>query len=87
MAAGLPLITSPAGAIPEVITQGVHGFINDASDSDALQRDLRTLCDQPKKRLEMGAACYELIKEKYVIDTAFDRFNGIWNSILPAKGS
>ena len=82
MAAGLPLITSPAGAIPEVITEGVHGFINDASDSNGLKRDLLTLCDQPHQRLEMGAACYKLIQEKYVIDTAFARFNAIWKSIL-----
>lgn len=82
MAAGLPLITSPAGAIPEVLTQGVHAFINDASDSDALERDLRFLCDNPDKRHEMGTACYNLILEKYVIDVAFDRFNSIWKKIL-----
>ena len=73
MAAGLPLITSPAGAIPEVIEAGVQGFINDANDADALERDLLFLCDNPQNRIEMGTAGYNLILEKYVIDTAFAR--------------
>ena len=82
MAAGLPLVTSPAGAIPEVITPGVHGFINEASDSEGLARDLLFLCDNPQKRHEMGLAGYNLILEKYILEDVFSQFNTIWRSIL-----
>lgn len=82
MAAGLPLVTSPAGAIPEVLTQGVHAFINDPNDAEALERDVRYLCNNPKKRHKMGQNCYDLILEKYVITTAFTRFDYIWKKAM-----
>ena len=86
MAAGLPLITSPAGAIPEVLTAKVHAFINPADDAEGLERDLRYLCENPEERQAMGQRCHQLIEERYVIDRAFEHFDHIWRTAIRNAG-
>jgi glycosyltransferase involved in cell wall biosynthesis len=43
MAAGVPVIASPVGGIPEVVVDGVSGFLVAPGDTAALSRFLRTL--------------------------------------------
>ena len=55
MAAGLPVVTCPVGAIPEVVQPGVHGFLNPPGDADALARDVLTLANDPALRARRRA--------------------------------
>jgi len=82
MAAGLPIITTPVGAIPDVLTPQVHGFLNDPNDFEALIRDVQFLIDNPIERLKMGLQCYQLVSSTYELDTVFSRFDRIWNQLL-----
>lgn len=51
MAAGLPVISTKVGGIPELITDGVNGFLVEAGDVQALTEKLLTLCnDKPMQR-------------------------------------
>ena len=55
MAAGLPSLSTPVGAIPEVLVPGEHGYINDPTDADGFYRDLTQLIDNPEKETQHGA--------------------------------
>ncbi|MGG6242664.1 glycosyltransferase family 4 protein [Nodosilinea sp. AN01ver1] len=56
MACGVPIITTPNAAGPEIITDGVEGFIVPIRDADALQEKLEWCYQNPKKLASMGVA-------------------------------
>ena len=82
MASGLPVVTTPVGAIPDVLTPNVHGFLNEPGDSSAFIRDVAFLVDNPTERLAMGTRCYTLVSSEYNLDAVFTRFDHLWNRLL-----
>jgi glycosyltransferase involved in cell wall biosynthesis len=85
MSHALPVVGAPAGAIPEVIEQGVGGFLNPADDAIGLARDVRTLADDPALRHAMGAHNHALVSEVYALDAVFARFDSIWERAAAAR--
>jgi len=59
MAAGLPVITTGVGALPEAVTNGETGRIVPPDDPGALAEAIATLADQPALRAQLGAAARE----------------------------
>jgi glycosyltransferase involved in cell wall biosynthesis len=66
MRAGVPVIGSNRGALPEVINHGVGGYIFDIDDPDALGRLLKSLDRNELSRL--GASGRDLWEREYVAD-------------------
>lgn len=56
MACGIPIITTPNTAGPDIITDGVEGFIIPIRDVDALKAKLEWCYQNPKILKEMGKA-------------------------------
>lgn len=54
-AAGLPVISTAIGAIPEVVRDGETGLLVPPGDTAALIRALRSLVESPARRRAMGA--------------------------------
>ncbi len=58
MSFGLPVVSTTAGAIPEVVTHQKNGLLVEPGDAQALKQALATLIQNPKLRAEYGAAAY-----------------------------
>jgi glycosyltransferase involved in cell wall biosynthesis len=56
MACGLPVVTTPVGGHPEVVTSGVQGELVPVADVSALTRTLSELARNPSARHSMGDA-------------------------------
>jgi starch synthase len=56
MAAGMPIITTPHTAGPDLIRDGVEGYIVPIRDSESIAAHLTNLYDDEPKRCEMSAA-------------------------------
>lgn len=56
MACGIPVITTPNAAGPDIITDGVEGFIIPIRDADAIQAKLEWCHQHPEELSEMGQA-------------------------------
>lgn len=56
MAWGKALIVSPAGAIPEFVSDGVEGFIVPSDDLQAISNAIQRLVEDPNLRVRMGQA-------------------------------
>ena len=56
MACGLPPICSIIGGTPDMITDGVDGFLVPQEDVAAIAAATRTLATDPDRRAAMGAA-------------------------------
>ncbi len=73
MAAGLPVIASSVGAVPETVVDGETGFVVSPGDVDAIVGKLDYLISHPKRRREMGRAGRERLLKLYTLDAFFDR--------------
>ena len=51
----LPIISTPEGAIPEIVIEGETGFLVGQRDAEALADRLACLLQDPQRRREMGA--------------------------------
>lgn len=56
MAAGLPVVTTRVGALPELVTDGVQGLVVPPGDAAALTGALLRLVDDAELRARLGAA-------------------------------
>lgn len=56
MAAGLPVVSTPRGAIPDMVEDGVTGVLVPEGDDDRLVAALRRLATSASERAAMGAA-------------------------------
>ncbi|MGC4042952.1 MAG: glycosyltransferase family 4 protein [Armatimonas sp.] len=56
MACGLPVVISPLGGIPEIVTDSGTGYLVPSDDYDTLTARLNTLVTDPVLRARMGAA-------------------------------
>ena len=59
MAAGLPVVATDVGGIPELVTPGVTGELFGVRDHHALARRLTDLLRSPQRRAAMSAAALE----------------------------
>ena len=72
MASGLALLLSSAGGNPEIITEGVNGFIREPDDTEGFASDLRALLNDPGKLPEMRRNSLELAASFDIRKTAAD---------------
>ena len=65
MASGKPLVGTRAGGIPEIIQDGVTGFLVDRRDTAAMSARILVLLRDPALRRQMGQAGCEVAREKF----------------------
>jgi glycosyltransferase involved in cell wall biosynthesis len=65
MAAGLPVITTTVGGLPELIASGENGWLIEPGDVDAMTQALAELAADPDRRLRLGAAGRERVEASY----------------------
>lgn len=82
MAFGKPLIGALAGGIPDVIEDGVNGFVVRPGDLEQLCQALTVLLKNEQLRTECGAKGAEAVRTKF----AFDKFCIELESILRECG-
>jgi glycosyltransferase involved in cell wall biosynthesis len=63
MAAGLPAITHPFGVAPEIIEDGVNGFLR--KDGEGWKQAIEDLAADVALRKRVGAAARQTVEEKY----------------------
>lgn len=72
MAAGVPLVASDAGSLPEVISPPAGGVTVPAGDAQALAAAARTLLDDPGRRAELSRTARETAR-RFTWDAVADR--------------
>lgn len=65
MAAGLPVVSTSAVGVPEMVTDGVSGILVPPSDPPALARALDSLLADAGRRRAMGRAGRRLVAERF----------------------
>lgn len=65
MAMQLPIVSTQHSGIPEVIKDGINGFLVPPADDAALANALASLLDDPGKRRQMGLKGRQTVNEKF----------------------
>ena len=83
MAAGLPVVTTPVGGIPEVVRDGINGIVISPGDVRALSAAVLRLLDDSELRERMSEANVELVRSRHdaplVAATLCEWYNEIWS--------
>ena len=64
-AAGIPVVATRDGGIPEIIRDGDNGLLVDVGDEPALAAAVRRLADSPDLRRRMGRRAREIVEKRY----------------------
>lgn len=84
MACGLPVISSRLSGIPEIVLDGVNGFLTEPGDAAAIARAVETLANDPDLRRRFGEAGRCKVEAEFDEDMSAkqlkDLFAGGWKS-------
>lgn len=81
MAHGIPTIATAVGGVPQVIEDGVSGFLIDVDDEETLLEKLSALLAAPNMRAEMGLAGRRQIERKFSIEKCIVELGDIYASL------
>jgi len=82
MAMGLPVISTYHGGIPELVEDGVSGFLVPERDVDALAEKLGYLIEHPEIWTEMGRAGRAYVEAHYDLNKLNDQLVAIYRQVL-----
>ena len=83
---GLPAVSTAVGGVPELIEDGVNGFLVPAGDAAALAKALDALCCEPLRR-RMGEALRAKTAERFTLGAMGARQREIYREVLNGTGS
>ena len=78
MAYGKPVVATKVGAIPEIVSDGVHGYLVPPRDPSALADALIRLLSKPEIASEMGASAYAHVKQNYSVPRVMGMLGDIY---------
>jgi glycosyltransferase involved in cell wall biosynthesis len=82
LASGLPVAATAVGAVPEILRDGVNGFLCAPRDPDSLAGAMRKLLTSPQLRETMGRANRKLAEEEYGREIAASRVAAVFKEVV-----
>jgi glycosyltransferase involved in cell wall biosynthesis len=82
MAVGLPVISTTAGSIPDVVIDRHTGLIVPPRDSDTLANRIEELLNDAPLRHTLGTNAHRHITDHYSIDRMLDRLEQVYRQVL-----
>ena len=82
MLCGLPVITTPVGAIPEIISDNRTGMLVPPRDADALVTTIDQLLADPARRAALGEAARLEALERFGYEYMIDRMEAVFRAAV-----
>jgi glycosyltransferase involved in cell wall biosynthesis len=87
LAARRPVVATRVGGTPDVIRDGVDGYLVDVGDTNALSERLAGLASDPEHRARMGSEGHERVLARYAVERLVDDIDLLYRSLLDAHAS
>ena len=82
MACEVPVVASRVGGLPEIIDDGVTGYVCEPDAVDAMaERSIALLCDE-NRRTAMGRAAAEVVRTRYCTDLVVPMYEDAYRAVL-----
>lgn len=85
MAAGLPIISTNQGAIPESVIDGKNGFIVETCNPKQIAEKIEFLIKHPQIREKMGRESRHLYEENFTEEKMIKRLCRVFNTVLEER--
>jgi glycosyltransferase involved in cell wall biosynthesis len=85
MGAGLPVVTTPVGAIPELVIAGESGLLVPAGSAAALAEALAELVRNPELRVRLGQNARDRVEQHFRIEATAERFVMMYRALASAR--
>jgi glycosyltransferase involved in cell wall biosynthesis len=86
MAAGLPVVATRVGGVPELVVDGETGLLVPPADPPALAAALQRLLDEPELRARLGAAGRARVEEHFALEAFLESHLDLYRRALAARG-
>jgi len=86
MAAGIPVVAARVGGNPELVQDGVTGFLVPANDETAVADAVGKLMDHPELRRDFGTAARVVARERFSLRAITRQYEDLYFSVLEEKG-
>lgn len=81
MAASKPVVATNGGGVPEIVIDGVTGYLVPMSDASAMAIAIQKLLASPAKAAEMGRLGRQRILEKFTIESSARAVEAVYSSL------
>jgi glycosyltransferase involved in cell wall biosynthesis len=81
-AAGLPIVASEVGGIPEIITHGRDGLLVPPGDPNALAAAIQKLLDDPDQARMLGETARKTAFERFSAEAMVERYMEVYEGLL-----
>ena len=82
MSTRTPIIATPVGGIPDMITHGESGLLVPVGDVEALADAIETLAKAPDVRERLGRAGYEKWKAEYTEEAVWPKVAALYEALM-----
>ncbi|PID60391.1 hypothetical protein CSB45_00250 [candidate division KSB3 bacterium] len=82
MAAGLPVIATTVSGIPEIVRDGINGFLVAPGDEAALEIKMRWMLDHPSERQNMARNAYRFAKDFFSPQFYVEQYQKMFETAL-----
>ncbi len=84
MACGVPVVASRVGGLPEVVEDGVAGFLHPPDDVEAMAQSAIDLLMDDRRRAEMGEAAVRIAKERFSAERIVPLYERVYQKVTSA---
>jgi L-malate glycosyltransferase len=82
MACGVPAVCSRVGGVPEVIRDGIEGYLADVGDVDAMAERCRRILTEPGRLNEMGRAARRRAIDKFCSTKIIPLYEDLYRRVI-----
>ena len=82
LAAGKPVVATRVGGVPEIITDGVNGYLVPAQDSYQMAGKIIELLENSKRRNSMSEKGILGVKENFTVQKMIDQTRSLYEELL-----
>lgn len=86
LGAGRPVVASDVGGVPDVVRDGVDGFLVPPGDTDALAARLAEVAASATLRAHVAKAAPERVLRRYAVSRLIDDVDTLYRSLLETTG-
>ena len=87
MAAGLPIVSTAAGGVPELLQDGKQGFIVQPGHAGQLSEAMMTLLNNAALRRAMGTAASARAREKFDVSAMVRAYEELYSEVSHPSGA
>jgi L-malate glycosyltransferase len=85
MACGVPAVCSRVGGVPEVIRDGVEGYLVEPGDVDTMAERVLRILTEPGRREEMGRAARHRASDKFCSTKIIPLYEDLYRRVVEEK--